>query len=123
MDAYDNVLASLGLEPSSDTGPCGSYRGYARHRYYGETPCDACREANAEYKAARLRATKDPRALPPIEHGTPNGARQHWYRREQPCDECLHAYNAQNRPRWRDYDRNRGNGDQHDCTGYADRIG
>jgi hypothetical protein len=27
--------------------PCGTRSAYQRHRYRGETPCDACREANS----------------------------------------------------------------------------
>jgi hypothetical protein len=32
--------------------------------------------------------------MPPINHGTHNGARQHWYRQENPCPACRAAYNV-----------------------------
>jgi len=31
--------------------PCGTSAAYTRHRRAGETPCDACRRANADQKA------------------------------------------------------------------------
>jgi len=31
--------------------PCGTAAAYTRHRRAGETPCDACRRANADQKA------------------------------------------------------------------------
>lgn len=37
--------------------------------------------------------------LPPIRHGTPQGAQQHWHRREDPCDACRDAYNSAQRER------------------------
>jgi hypothetical protein len=99
MASYDEVLISLGLEPSGPSkSGCGTYPGYNRHRYYGETPCGDCRAANAEYKRARTHAAKDVAALPPIDHGTPNGAQQHWYRGEKPCPKCRAAYNAVHSP-------------------------
>ena len=104
---YDEVLLSLGLEPSGRSGRCGTYPGYAWHRNHGEEPCEPCRAANAEYKRSRLHALKDPEALPPIEHGTVKGARQHWYRGQKPCPECRTAYNMARIPGYRDYDRNR----------------
>lgn len=107
---YDDVMISLGLEPSSEPDLCGSYRGYARHRRRGEAPCDDCRTANAEYKRARRHAPKDPAGLPPIKHGTPQGEPQHRYRGEQPCEDCRKAYNASCLERRRDYDRNRRKG-------------
>ena len=33
--------------------PCGSHGAYQRHVKAGETPCDACRDANAAYMKAR----------------------------------------------------------------------
>jgi hypothetical protein len=97
---YDEVLTSLGLAPSTPPTECGTYNGYARHRYNGETPCDDCRAANAEYKRRRYHAPKDSVALPPINHGTPAGAQRHWYRGETPCDACRAAYNAAYSPAW-----------------------
>lgn len=108
--SYDEVLISLGLEPSTTTETaCGTHRGYARHRYYGEEPCQPCRTANTAYKRERARAAKDAAKLQPIEHGTANGARQHRYRGEKPCAECRDAYNVENRPRWRRYDQTKRN--------------
>jgi hypothetical protein len=110
MTAYDEVMVSLGLEPSTDSpGPCGTHRGYARHRYHGEGPCRPCRDANRIYKRERARAAKDAKKLQPIAHGTGNGARQHWYRGEKPCADCKTAYNDENRPRWSRYDQTKRN--------------
>lgn len=30
--------------------PCGTYAAYVRHYRYGETPCDACRQASWTYR-------------------------------------------------------------------------
>lgn len=32
---------------------CGTYAGYQRHKYYSETPCGPCKDANAEYTQRR----------------------------------------------------------------------
>lgn len=29
---------------------CGTLAGYAKHRYYGESPCDPCKAGNTEYQ-------------------------------------------------------------------------
>jgi hypothetical protein len=104
---YDEVLISLGMSPSTrrynDEAQCGTYSGYNSHLYFGEDPCEPCREANRQYKRKRYAAPKDPATLPPIEHGTPKGARQHWYRGESPCDRCRVAYYAWQNPRARAY--------------------
>ena len=99
---YDEVLISLGLEPSEkpSTRGCGTHASYVAHLTRGEEPCDPCREANNAYKRDRFHAEK-PADLPPIQHGTPNGARRHWYRRETPCVACRRAYNADNSARQR----------------------
>lgn len=34
--------------PARVPQPCGTTAAYARHLRHGETPCDACRKANAE---------------------------------------------------------------------------
>lgn len=34
----------------ADLKPHGTMAAYARHYYYGETPCDPCKAAAAEYK-------------------------------------------------------------------------
>lgn len=38
--------------------PCGTMSGYAWHRRYNETPCDACRATNREYNAEWKRRKK-----------------------------------------------------------------
>ncbi len=35
-------------DPPRTLAPCGTTAAYARHLRHGETPCDACRKANAE---------------------------------------------------------------------------
>lgn len=97
--SYDELLMSLGMEPSGEEGysrylvaQCGTRSGYERHRRQGEDACDACRAANAEGKRRRLYAPKDPETLPPIDHGTHTGARRHRYRGERPCPDCAAAY-------------------------------
>jgi hypothetical protein len=57
--------------------PCGTPRGYSRHRRRGEEPCEAC-------KASR----RKPRELAPC--GTPGAAKRHWRRGER-CETCLAA--------------------------------
>lgn len=109
--AYDEVLLSLGLEPSSGTrapyggARCGTRSGYERHRNRREEPCDQCRAANTEYKRRRKAAPKDPTAMPPINHGTEPGYRQHEYRGERPCEECRQAYRAVRTPYQRELRR------------------
>ncbi|WP_328860910.1 hypothetical protein [Streptomyces sp. NBC_00306] len=97
--SYDEVMMSLGLEPStSKQARCGTPSGHNRHRRGGEKPCQDCAAARAAYLRERRAAPKDPSRLPPINHGTRGGARQHWYRNEPPCDACRDAYNAACRP-------------------------
>jgi hypothetical protein len=53
--------------------PCGTPAAYTRHRYHGERPCEACRDAwsarCAEYRSLnpghwkRLRRAPEPRSL------------------------------------------------------------
>lgn len=121
---WDDLMASLGLEPSAPRipalallafppVPCGTVTGYGRHYADGERPCRACQDA----KNARQKALRDARRPPkPVsltkrkpcrtgptrmgpppearEHGTPRGARQHWSRNEAVCGPCRTAYNA-----------------------------
>ena len=59
--SYDDVMASLGLEPSSSkrgrrrgkTGEtaveCGTYSGYTRHKQLGEDADEACLDAKRAY--------------------------------------------------------------------------
>lgn len=42
--------------------PCGTRRGYKRHRYHNETPCDPCTQANREYD--RQRPSRRPKERP-----------------------------------------------------------
>ena len=58
--------------------PCGTPRGYSRHRRRGEEPCEAC-------KASRR---KPPRELAPC--GTPGAAKRH-QRHDERCEMCLAA--------------------------------
>lgn len=96
MSSYDEVMISLGLEPSaSKQAKCGTPSGHNRHRRLGEKPCQACTDSRAAYVRDRRAARKDPSRLTPIDHGTSRGARQHWYRNESPCDACREAYNAE----------------------------
>ena len=102
---YDEVLLSLGLEPSGRGAECGTPSGRNRHRRLGETPCAACLEAVAAYRRERRAAPKRVDRLQPIDHGTANGARRHWYRNEPPCDACRDAYNSAQRPGKRAWSR------------------
>jgi len=75
--SYDEVMASLGLEPSSPkrgrprgkTGEtkteCGTYSAYMRHKKLGEDACEPCLEAKRQYYRAwyarnreRIRASR-----------------------------------------------------------------
>ena len=38
---------------TTELQPCGTHGAYQRHHKAGETPCDACRAANAAYMKAR----------------------------------------------------------------------
>ena len=96
---YDEVMISLGLEPSTDRqAKCGTPSGHNRHYRLGEKPCQACVDGMAAYRRARRAAPKDPSRMPPINHGTASGAHRHWRRNESPCDACRAAYNTACRP-------------------------
>ena len=41
------------------TAPHGTRHAYKRHQRHGETPCDRCKAANAEYTKARAAAKKE----------------------------------------------------------------
>ncbi|MEU8968066.1 hypothetical protein AB0D11_02115 [Streptomyces monashensis] len=59
--SYDDVMVSLGLEPSRPkrgrpTGsknkvpsPCGTYAAYMQHKVRREQACEACLEAKRQY--------------------------------------------------------------------------
>ena len=38
-----------GVRVTGVVAPCGTYAGYQRHKKFGETPCQRCRDANAAY--------------------------------------------------------------------------
>lgn len=100
----DVLIAALRLGQSRPgRGPgaraaCGTPSGYLRHIKDGNEPCTACRAANTRAKKEQYhRATG--KELPPIAHGTPQGARQHWYRKDPVCEPCRTAYNARQNQR------------------------
>lgn len=83
----------------------GTTAGYHKHRSRGETPCQPCKDANAEYARALRRKNppkpaQNPRQLAEIIHGTVAGASLHKYRGEKPCDSCREAMNAYCRKRY-----------------------
>ena len=65
--------------------PCGTRPAYYRHLHYGESPCDACREAAGRQR----RPAPAPRELEPC--GTPAAARRHWRHHEPLDDACRRA--------------------------------
>lgn len=106
ITSWDELLESLGLEPSTPHRPrfgpgavadCGTPAGSDRHYRLGEKPCNPCRiaknAANTRWRAAKTLADGGhPR--PPAECGTVRGARHHRWLKEQPCEPCRRAYNA-----------------------------
>jgi hypothetical protein len=75
--SYDEVMQSLGLEPSGPKrgrpkgakskapAPCGTYPAYMRHKLAGEAACEPCLEAKRQYyrawyakNAERIRASR-----------------------------------------------------------------
>jgi hypothetical protein len=94
----DDLMAAIGLTKRRSgpppSAPCGTATAYSRHLRYGEEPCQPCRDANAaksREEHARGAVRTD---LPPIKHGTPQGARQHWYRKVPICEPCRQAFNT-----------------------------
>lgn len=78
------------LEPPADAEPgtacggaAGSIRGYRRHLKAHDTPCQPCRDANAD--KSRERYTPTPLALAPC--GSKSAKRRHRRRGEQ-CEHC-----------------------------------
>jgi len=51
--------------PPTDTGRCGEYAGYRRHRHRGQHPCTPCAQAAADYDRARRAHTRKPRPPKP----------------------------------------------------------
>ena len=75
--SYDDVMVSLGLEPSrpkrgrplgkknANVLPCGTYAAYMRHKQLREDACEPCMEAKRQYYRAwyakngdRIRASR-----------------------------------------------------------------
>jgi hypothetical protein len=73
---------------------CGTPAAYKRHIRNNEPIDDACRAANAEHSNKYYAAEPKSTNLPPIAHGTPQGARQHWYRKVPLCVPCSYAYST-----------------------------
>lgn len=112
------TTSELSCEVVSDrypTGRRGTYSGWVRHKYLGETPCDECADANRartrEYmrqrtgyyeRVSRLPAADEERlvcALPTVVYpdgvtGTPAGARRHYKAHERPCAACAAAHRS-----------------------------
>lgn len=78
--------------------PCGTHAAYRRHIAHGEDPCEACLEAEREYKRNRRaeKGSKPRGELRPC--GTTAAYERHVYHGEVPCDACLDA--------WADYQLN-----------------
>lgn len=104
--SWDDLMASLGLEPSTTPRPrcgpnavadCGTPAGSDRHYRLGEKPCDPCRiaknAANTKWRRAK-QLSKGCAPRPPAECGTLRGFRAHRWRKERPCEACRLAYNA-----------------------------
>lgn len=46
-------VARAVLDELAGLQPCGTHAAFVRHRKYGETPCDLCREAERTYQRER----------------------------------------------------------------------
>ena len=69
--SYDEVMQSLGLEPSrpkrgrpagstsTSVQPCGTYPAYMRHKLAGEDACEPCLEAKRQYYRAWYAKNRD----------------------------------------------------------------
>lgn len=75
--------------------PCGTPAAYVRHLRRAETPCAACKAAQAAYMAQYRRAAAEARN--PC--GTPAAEARHRRRGEIPCDPCRLAKNKYLRER------------------------
>lgn len=80
---YDDLMKSLGLEPSREDGRrkkgprtvrCGTYSGYVRHRQKGEQADRDCLAAKAAYRREyyaenreRIREQRAKRAAPSVQ--------------------------------------------------------
>lgn len=76
---------------------CGTTGGYARHQRLGETPCDECRFARAEWQRFYRAGGRKPRKVAAC--GTIAGYKRHHANGDEPCEPCREA----NRQRSRDY--------------------
>lgn len=59
------ATATVEKNPPTDTGRCGEYAGFQRHRRRGEEACQPCRDANTAYGQA-AEAARASRPLPPM---------------------------------------------------------
>lgn len=75
----------------------GTAAGYRAHRRADHTACDACREADSEYRRQSRLGIRSPR--PPILCGTPQGYARHIRNDEDACDECREAARLYQRER------------------------
>lgn len=75
---------------SRQVKPHGTRAAYQRHLRAGEPPCQACREACAEYTRDYRAGNIGARERPPC--GTLRGYNAHRYRSEQACRACLDAH-------------------------------
>ena len=88
-DAYDDLMVSLGLEPSTPKNLPAEHGDVRRYRQ--GCRCDACREANRLYHAEwRATSRRDPSRADRAGHGKPNTYRQYGCR----CDACRAANSA-----------------------------
>jgi hypothetical protein len=81
---------------------CGTRGGYNRHRRIRETPCDACRAAEAADRRARRRGLTRDEWIAKKEaegHGTHAGYNRHRRRGEEACRACKDAEAACRRDR------------------------
>ncbi|MEU0427876.1 hypothetical protein ABZ235_30580 [Streptomyces canus] len=102
--SYDDLMASLGLEPSAPKRPPAAHGD--RRRYQRGCRCDECREANRLYKASwRAKRRSDPSLLGRATHGKASTYRQYGCR----CDECRTA-NSADVAAWRARRRERAGG-------------
>ncbi|MEU8264448.1 hypothetical protein AB0C02_27980 [Micromonospora sp. NPDC048999] len=59
------ATATVEKSQPTDTGRCGEYAGFERHRRRGELACGPCKNADTAYRQANQAARKS-RPLPPM---------------------------------------------------------
>lgn len=74
----------------------GTYRGYMQHHRAGIEPCEACRQAHAEYhlegnRRYKQRERQKRTVAGNFEHGTHAGYTKHYLYGTPPCDDCKKA--------------------------------